>query len=106
MTWGGLRGAVGLALAIQVNRERADGNIDKKEADRVLFFVGGIALLTLIVNANSCPHLVRILGITQTPHVKERLIIMYHDKMTSELLSKCPNDVVQGLVKTCMRCLR
>jgi sodium/hydrogen exchanger 10/11 len=43
MTWGGLRGAVGLALAIQVNNGRAPNKdqvlqIDEKDAQRLLFF--------------------------------------------------------------------
>merc|ERR1740138_1268661 len=51
MTWGGLRGAVGLALGIQVRRGRAENDdgipqIDEDTANRVLFFVAGIAFLT------------------------------------------------------------
>merc|ERR1712196_593347 len=60
MTWGGLRGAVGLALAIQVHNDRApsviesrlgEPQIDQQTGLRILFFVGGIALLTTIINA-------------------------------------------------------
>merc|ERR1712232_1123705 len=43
MTWGGLRGAVGSALGILVKMERANGKIDSKTAERVLFYVGGVA---------------------------------------------------------------
>merc|ERR1719478_876945 len=62
MTWGGLRGAVGLALAIQVYNDRAphyDGiqgeQITPENGRRVLFYVGGVALLTTIINATTCP---------------------------------------------------
>merc|ERR1719424_1819185 len=46
MTWGGLRGAVGLALAIQVRRGMAEGEdgvrrMTESQAERVLFFVSG-----------------------------------------------------------------
>merc|ERR550514_1267105 len=43
MTWGGLRGAVGLALAIVVAKDRAGGQIAPEDGDRVLFLVGGVA---------------------------------------------------------------
>merc|ERR1719199_976955 len=43
MTWGGLRGAIGLALAIQVSSELADGNVSREDGDRVLFYTSGIA---------------------------------------------------------------
>merc|ERR1719183_379322 len=67
MTWGGLRGAVGLALAIQVYNDRAphvDTDVPQiRVADgrRVLFYVGGVALLTTIINATTCPKLVNYL---------------------------------------------
>ena len=39
----------------QVTVDRADGMISEMDANRVLFFVGGIAALTLVVNATTCP---------------------------------------------------
>merc|ERR1719387_303536 len=81
MTWGGLRGAVGLALAIQVTVDRADGQLSNKEADRVLFFVGGIAALTLVINATTCPRVVNNLGVTQLPATKRRLLFMLRRRL-------------------------
>jgi NhaP-type Na+/H+ or K+/H+ antiporter len=81
MTWGGLRGAVGLALAIQVTVDRADGQLSNKEADRVLFFVGGIAALTLVINATTCPRVVNSLGVTQLPTTKRRLLFMLRRRL-------------------------
>jgi hypothetical protein len=75
MTWGGLRGAVGLALAIQVSIEKAGGKISDMDARRVLFYTGGIAFLTLVVNAVTCPSLVKYLGLVQTDDVKRKLLI-------------------------------
>merc|ERR1719440_2343234 len=76
MTWGNLRGAVGLALAIQVTVDRADGQLSELDANRVLFFVGGIAALTLIINASTCPLVVHSLGVTKLPATKRRLLYM------------------------------
>lgn len=81
MTWGGLRGAVGLALAIQVAIDKAGGKIKQLDADRVLFYVGGIAALTLCVNAVTCPMLVRKLGVTKTPEAKQRMLFKLHRQL-------------------------
>jgi NhaP-type Na+/H+ or K+/H+ antiporter len=74
MTWGGLRGAVGLSLAIQVNTERAEGEISALDGQRVLFYVSGVAALTLLINATTCPLLVERLGITQMPGAKKQML--------------------------------
>lgn len=74
MTWGGLRGAIGLCLAIQVQLDKADGKISEVNADRVLFYVSGIATLTLMVNATTSPGLVKWLGITQLPAAKLKML--------------------------------
>lgn len=86
MTWGGLRGAVGLTLAIQVRRSQAansDGvpQIDEGSAERVLFFVSGIAFLTTLVNATTCPILVQALRLTALPHVQEQFLLKFTHKL-------------------------
>lgn len=88
MTWGGLRGAVGLALAIQVYKDRApDPNgveqISSSDAERVLFFVGGVAFLTTIVNATTCPKLVERLGITAQSDSRMRFIKLLHSRLAA-----------------------
>ena len=60
ITWGGLRGAVGLALAIQVYRDRApkvDGGmaISQEEGEHDLSFVAGVAFLTTVVKSMRPP---------------------------------------------------
>mmetsp|Transcript_19485 Transcript_19485/g.35941 ORF Transcript_19485/g.35941 Transcript_19485/m.35941 type:complete len:1141 (-) Transcript_19485:270-3692(-) len=81
MTWGGLRGAVGLALAIQVRFDRAGETIEQNEADRIMFFTGGIAALTLILNATTCPKLMAILGLTATTSSKKRMMLNIHSRL-------------------------
>jgi NhaP-type Na+/H+ or K+/H+ antiporter len=86
MTWGGLRGAVGLALAIQVQHGRAVGSdgvyrISEDDANRVLFFVSGIAFLTTCVNATTCPYLVDYLGITNVPEAEARLLQKFNEQL-------------------------
>jgi len=56
--WGGLRGAVGLALAMMVF---ANPCIPKEIRDYTLFYTSGIVILTVCVNSLSMPHLVSFL---------------------------------------------
>ena len=73
MAWGGLRGAVGLALALVVQEERAHSD-EAKSAEQLLFLVSGIAMLTLLINGWSCKTLLDYLGMTvessDTRHVR------------------------------------
>ena len=57
IAWGGLRGAVGLALGIAVKKECEDKHhylidklCDEDDGEELLFYVGGLAMLTLVVN--------------------------------------------------------
>ncbi|XP_077994372.1 sperm-specific sodium:proton exchanger-like [Glandiceps talaboti] len=62
MTWGGLRGAVGLALALLVvSTEEID---QKKVGSKVLLHTSGIVILTLCVNATTIQSLLRVLGMS------------------------------------------
>jgi sodium/hydrogen exchanger 10/11 len=111
MTWGGLRGAVGLALAIWVLNERApardkDGNlipdgetmINEKDAQRLLFFVSGIAFLTTIINAVTAPALVQKLGITALPQARQQLLRMFHQQLVNwSEDSSHPKEVTESL---------
>mmetsp|Transcript_9954 Transcript_9954/g.31619 ORF Transcript_9954/g.31619 Transcript_9954/m.31619 type:complete len:987 (+) Transcript_9954:94-3054(+) len=96
MSWGGLRGAVGLALGIQVSRDQAGGKVDAENANRVLFYVGGVALLTLLINALTCPALVKWLQITQTPDTKRKLMAKIHQQLVDDFLE---NDGMRTGVK-------
>lgn len=74
MTWGGLRGLVGLSLGILVEKDRAAGSLSETDADRILFLVGSVAAMTLMVNATTAPALCRALGILQAPEGRNVLI--------------------------------
>jgi hypothetical protein len=95
MTWGGLRGAVGLALAIQVNIEKAAGKISELNADRVLFYTGGVAFLTLCINAVTCPALVKYLGLVQMDDVKKNLL----QKVCGQMISRVKLEDLKGPVR-------
>jgi len=105
MAWGGLRGAVGLVLAIQVHNELApnangEPQISESDGRRLLFFVSGIACLTMVVNAVTAPTLVHRLGIIALPHARQQLLKMFHQQLVnwSEDASN-PQDVTESLKK-------
>lgn len=53
--WSGLRGAVGIALALSFYQSTSEGKTKTtgRDADTLIFLVGGIAALTLLINATS-----------------------------------------------------
>ena len=77
MCWGGLRGAVGLALAIVVKHlvwlgEAGDAPKEKSK-QLLLFHVGGIAFLTLLVNGTSSGKLLEMLHMTDKSETTKHL---------------------------------
>ncbi|KAI7844005.1 hypothetical protein COHA_002542 [Chlorella ohadii] len=60
MTWAGLRGAVGLVLALSVRNSDDMGSLEFRE--RLFFFVGLQALLTVVLQGSTMRPLLRVLG--------------------------------------------
>jgi len=65
--WGALRGAVGLAMALIVAGEES---IDETVRNQFLFYVAGIVMLTLIINATTIKWVINKLGLTEIPPAK------------------------------------
>ena len=65
-SYAGLRGAVGLALALIV---KGSENVDEYIKDVVFVHVAGVAVLTLLINAPTTGHLVRYLKLTEKTDV-------------------------------------
>eukprot|EP01060_Flectonema_neradi_P022233 TRINITY_DN3050_c0_g1_i2.p1 TRINITY_DN3050_c0_g1~~TRINITY_DN3050_c0_g1_i2.p1 ORF type:complete len:840 (+),score=84.57 TRINITY_DN3050_c0_g1_i2:73-2592(+) len=61
--WGGLRGAVGLALALVVENDEDILRSNPHLGPHVIFFVSGIVILTLVVNGVTTGMLVDKLGL-------------------------------------------
>lgn len=98
MSWGGLRGAVGLALAMIVNIDKAAGRLTQQDADRALFYVGGVAMLTLMINASTCPMLVKRLGVTQLPQAKQQMMLLIVSQLQTKLEEKDLEQYVSDIV--------
>lgn len=64
LTWGGLRGALAMTLALMVSYTPA---IPEDIRSQVLFFTAGIVTLTLCINATTMRALLNRLGLTHVP---------------------------------------
>lgn len=67
MTWGGLRGAVGLALALLVAQQ--DGIDPELVGHKILIHVAGIVTLTLLFNATTIKPLLKLLGMSDVSYI-------------------------------------
>jgi NhaP-type Na+/H+ or K+/H+ antiporter len=79
-SFGGLRGAIGIALAIFLDnevRQESSGRWQKFElqTNKVFGFVGGIAFLTLTINATTAGPLLRKLGLADISSQREQVIL-------------------------------
>jgi len=84
MTWSGLRGAVGLILAIIVDEQRS---IVKKVGAHFLFHIGGIAMMTISINATLAPLLLSKLHLTR-PKGLSKLAAQHFEQQLSEYAHK------------------
>ncbi len=81
LVWGGLRGAVSLALALVVAQ---NDNIPKEIGDQILFLTAGIVVLTILINGLTMEKLLAYLGLDKLPPAKEATVqkakaIVYSD---------------------------
>lgn len=70
LTWGGLRGALAMILALMVSYTPA---ILEDIRSQVLFFTAGIVTLTLCINATTMRALLNRLGLTHVPSARTML---------------------------------
>mmetsp|Transcript_22808 Transcript_22808/g.33682 ORF Transcript_22808/g.33682 Transcript_22808/m.33682 type:complete len:885 (-) Transcript_22808:166-2820(-) len=98
MTWGGLRGAVGIALGIVIENAWNDIDVEKTElteeriflaqaaANEFFFYAGGMAFLTLFINGSTAGPLIKKLGLAAASTFREKLINRYRRSMSLEAL--------------------
>jgi NhaP-type Na+/H+ or K+/H+ antiporter len=85
MTWSGLRGAVAIVLAIMVDLEPG---IDSQDRARFMFHIGGMAMLTTLVNAPLAKPLLQYLGMTHTPMEELRANTLLEDASIDHIRNK------------------
>jgi len=71
-SYAGLRGAVGLSLALIVANSP---KVPREISDIILLHVAGVALLTLLINATTTGALVRALGLSRQSSIKKNILV-------------------------------
>ena len=71
LVWGGLRGAVALALALSVAQSPA---IDPAIGNQILFLSAGIVVLTIVINGATFSRLLAWLGLDRLPPAKQATV--------------------------------
>ena len=80
MSFAGLRGAVGIALAIALDNEvlSATDSQEFRDQTTTLFgMVGGVTFFTLIINGSLSGPLLRKLGLTKSSEIREKILKDY-----------------------------
>jgi len=91
LVWGGLRGAVSLALALTVAQNEL---IPKEIGDQVLFLCAGVVVLTMLVNGGSMGWVLKKLGLNHLPEAKQATV----DKAGGEV-SKTLSGLLPGMME-------
>ena len=77
--WGGLRGAVGIALALfldsEVRAESPEGGNDNTDDTQMLFaFVGGVAFMTLCINGTTAGPMLIKMGLADSTESRKKKV--------------------------------
>lgn len=88
LVWGGLRGAVSLALALIVTQHHV---LEKELADQILFLTAGVVALTIIINSTSMTWVLEKLGLDKLPPAKQASL----DKATYSIKQRMLQELPQ-----------
>ena len=78
LTYGGLRGAIGLSFSLIVYN---DTEYSDKLRDIVLFDMAGNVILTLLINGTTTGFFVKLVRMTSTSKVKEKMFLEFIRKL-------------------------
>ena len=79
MVWAGLRGAVGISLAILVKQNGGDDRVGSE----IMFMVSGLAFLTLLVSGTTSGFLLKSWGMLGAPAIKRNMIKKVQSRVTA-----------------------
>eukprot|EP00927_Polykrikos_kofoidii_P017109 TRINITY_DN17769_c0_g3_i2.p1 TRINITY_DN17769_c0_g3~~TRINITY_DN17769_c0_g3_i2.p1 ORF type:complete len:1276 (-),score=313.83 TRINITY_DN17769_c0_g3_i2:105-3932(-) len=98
MIWCGLRGAVSLCMATIVEAD------PKNKASNFIFYCGGCAALTCLINATTTGALLKSLGFTETAQHKKRFISLVSSLIQAETRAAYEEEIRSGADVRFSRC--
>ena len=87
LIWGGLRGAVSLALALIIAQDTV---LALDFGDQVLFLTAGIVVLTIVINSSTMTMLLRYFGLDKLPLAKQDSLNKAKQTIKQRLLNEIP----------------
>ncbi|CAG9467732.1 unnamed protein product [Pedinophyceae sp. YPF-701] len=97
ISWGGLRGAVGLAIALIINIDEAI--LDQRYKDIALLHMGIMAVVTLLVNGTLTPWVLSALKMNQSNPAKDQFLdhaLEEMEQLAEKKLKHLMNDPLVG----------
>jgi|MDTB01.1.fsa_nt_gb NhaP-type Na+/H+ or K+/H+ antiporter len=88
--YGGLRGAVGLALALIIDE---DTRFEKETRDLAMFLMSGIAFLTLAVNGTTTGQVLAFVGLTKVGKEQRNNFEVNAGQLASEVLEELEENI-------------
>lgn len=96
LIWGGLRGAVSLALALTVV---ANDLIAKEVADQILFLCAGIVVLTILINGTSMRLVLKWMDLDKLPSAKQAMLDKAQSTINQALNRLLPKMMTNEFLK-------
>ncbi len=96
LVWGGLRGAVSLALALTVAQNEL---IPRAIGDQVLFLCAGIVVLTMLINGGSMGWLLKKLALNRLPEAKQATVDKASGEVNKTLSTILPEMMADEFLK-------
>ncbi len=87
LVWGGLRGAVSLALALIIAQDTV---LALDFGDQVLFLTAGIVVLTIVINSSTMTMVLRYLGLDKLPPAKQASLEKAQFSIKQRLVNELP----------------
>lgn len=88
--WGGLRGAVGITLALALDTfvydSTVEGDAARETTSKLFGMIGGIALLTLVLNGMTAGPLLAKLGLSHSTKARRTIMDAAENALRSHLL--------------------
>eukprot|EP00752_Nemacystus_decipiens_P004872 g4435.t1 len=86
LSYAGLRGAVGLTLALIVQETSDDNdNIAEEVGDKIMFMIAGLAIMTLLINGTTCGMLLSYFGMDRATKAQTEIFIRACSAVESKL---------------------